>query len=240
MNILVVSDNQHLFKSFREIILQHNFMNHSFNFCSTSETVSTKEAIPLINIPGEYREKILGKYELVFSVHCRQLFPAELVKAVRCINVHPGFTPFNNGWYPHVFSIINKQPAGATIHEMDEKLDNGPVIAQKEVNIYAWETSLDVYNKVISAELDLLREHLESIITSKYKTTVKEVAGTFHSINEFRKLCELNREEKMTLGNAIDLLRALTHPPYSNAFFIDKTTKKKVYVDLKLKMTNHE
>ena len=37
-----------------------------------------------------------------------------------------------------------------------------------------------------------------------------------------------------TLGSAIDLLRALTHDKYANAYFIDPMTGSKVYVKILL------
>ena len=46
--------------------------------------------------------------------------------------------------FQQVFSILNKLPVGVTIHEMDEQLDHGIIIVQKEINIFSWETSCDV------------------------------------------------------------------------------------------------
>lgn len=240
MNILIVSDHRDLLQSFRKIVKQENFSGHSFSFYTTSKQISSQENVPLINVKNEYREKVAGKYELVISLHCKQLFPAELVRTVRCINVHPGFIPFNRGWYPHVFSIINKQPAGATIHEMDEKIDNGPVIVQKQIDVHAWETSADLYNKIIRAELNLLEEYLQKIIENTYTAKAAQNPGSLNSDKDFRNLCELNLDEKKRVGDTIDLLRALTHPPYDNAFFIDKATNKKVYVEIRLKTADHE
>jgi methionyl-tRNA formyltransferase len=67
--------------------------------------------------------EIIEKYQLVFSLHCKQIFPSELISNVKCINVHPGYNPLNRGWYPQVFSIIYDLPIGATIHEIDEVVD---------------------------------------------------------------------------------------------------------------------
>lgn len=69
--------------------------------------------------------KIIASADIVFSLHCKQIFPQSLVEAVTCINVHPGYNPYNRGWYPQVFSIMNGLPAGVTIHKMDDKVDHG-------------------------------------------------------------------------------------------------------------------
>jgi methionyl-tRNA formyltransferase len=39
-------------------------------------------------------------YHLILSFNCKQIFPADLVSSVTCKNVHPGFNPYNRGWFP--------------------------------------------------------------------------------------------------------------------------------------------
>lgn len=103
-------------------------------------------------------------YDLIISLHCYQRFPSFLVQKVECINIHPGLNPYNRGWYPHVFSIVNKLPLGATIHEIDEDIDHGAIIAQHEVSLYSWDTSLTAYDRVVEAELSLIKENLIRLV----------------------------------------------------------------------------
>ncbi len=95
-----------------------------------------------------------SKYKLVISAHCKKIFPPKLVNSFRCINIHPGLNPYNRGYYPQAFSLINKLPVGATIHEIDEKLDHGPIIFQEEVVIESIDTSFSLYNKIIKKEIE--------------------------------------------------------------------------------------
>ena len=69
-------------------------------------------------------------------------------------------TPHNRGWFPQVFSLINGKPCGVTIHEIDEKLDHGDIIVQKEVVAEPWDTSLDVYNKILNTEVELIEKYM--------------------------------------------------------------------------------
>lgn len=172
---------------------------------------------------------ILDKYQLVLSLHRKQLFPKKLVNGVRCINVHPGFNPFNRGWYPQVFSIINKLPAGVTIHEMDELLDHGPIIVQKMVELQSWETSYDVYSKIQNIEIELLSAHLRDILDNNYDTKKPVSEGNINLKKDFNVLCELDLEKTMRLKEAIDYLRAMTFVGYKNAYFYDEKGNK-VYV----------
>jgi len=234
MKILVITDNIYLYNSFKKITGAPVYSDMEFHFMSTDSKISVSGEIPVINVKTEYKEKIIGFFDLVISMHCRQLFPAELAGSVRCINVHPGLNPYNRGWFPQVFSIINKLPAGATIHEIDAEIDHGAVIVQQAVEVYPSDTSLDVYNRVLEEELKLLERHLYDIVMKKYTSVPMEEEGNLNLLRDFRQLCKIDLNENMTVGKTIDLLRALTHHPYKNAYFVDENTGKKIYVGLSL------
>lgn len=156
------------------------------------------------------------------------------MKNYRCINIHLGFNPYNRGWFPQDFSIMNKLPVGVTIHEIDTQLDHGPIIVQEEIPIFAYETSLDVYNKIQKLELEMLDIYLEILISGEYKTWHPKIEGNINYKADFDILCELNLMQKGTLGEFLDLLRATTFPPYENAYFYDNEGNK-IYVSVNLK-----
>ena len=129
--VLVVTDNHFLFRQFQSIIAGQELKQVAFTFCCTSPKMELQdEGLTRMNIKKDYTP-LIDKYNIIFSLHCKQIFPAELVQKVKCINVHPGLNPHNRGWYPQVFSIINKKPIGATIHVMDEQIDHGEILAQR-------------------------------------------------------------------------------------------------------------
>jgi methionyl-tRNA formyltransferase len=238
--ILILSDNFQICKKFVEIIASKklNFANFTFAFSYNNSKIgesfinSNIIAHP-INVKQDYPD-IIKNYDLVISAHCKQLFPAELVKAVKCINVHPGLNPFNRGWYPQVFSILNKMPLGATIHEIDEELDHGPIICQKEVDLFAWDTSLSAYERVQNAEIELLEIWLPIILSGSYDVFKPDTDGNLNLKSDFNSLCKISLEKKQTIGETIDLLRALSHGDYKNAWYIDEHTGKKVYLQIQL------
>lgn len=236
--VLVVTDNHFLFRNFKSLIKDLALPDSYFSFCCTSPTMQlAEEGLQKINIKKEY-QTIIGKFDLIFSLHCKQIFPENLVRKIKCINVHPGLNPYNRGWYPQVFSIINKKPIGATIHEMDEQVDHGGILAQREVTVNPWDTSLDVYNKVVIVELDLLKENLISLLNDEHDPLLLSDEGNYNSIEDFHQLLQLNMEEKGTIGELIDKLRALTHGNFRNAYFIDKATGKKVFVKINLEIND--
>ena len=165
------------------------------------------------------------------------MFPNKLVDNHRCINVHPGLNPYNRGWYPQVFSIINKKPIGVTIHEMDRELDHGPIIYQEELEIFSYDTSYDIYQRILSKEIELLDQNLESLIDGKYETIIPKSQGNLNCKSDFDKLCKIDLNEQGSFGYFIDLLRATTFVNYDNAYFCDENGNK-IYVSIKLKKEN--
>jgi methionyl-tRNA formyltransferase len=196
---------------------------------------------PLPDIPKldvrEQIQEIITTYNAVVSIHCKQLFPAELVNAVRCVNVHPGLNPYNRGWFPQVFSIINGLKAGVTIHEMDEQIDHGPIIAQKEYTIESWDTSGSAYAKIMGLERELILETFAAIRQGSYRAVIPHIEGNINYKKDFNKLKFIDLEEEGKFRDFLNRLRALTHDDFRNAYFVD-TSGRKVFVRVTLEPEN--
>lgn len=243
-NVLIVTDNLIQSTQLYKLIKDHAF-DKEINFNWACSTISDTELFNKQTGGGfrhvdfkkpEEVENVIKKYSLVISMHCKQLFPAELINKIKCINVHPGYNPVNRGWYPQVFSIINNTIIGATIHEIDEQLDHGNIIDRMEVPKYAWDTSLEIYNRVLEAEMLLLNKNLKNILCNTYETLKPENEGKLYLKKDFQQLCKLDLNDTGTFEAFINKLRALSHGPYKNAYFVDKASGKKVFVNIQLEV----
>lgn len=242
--ILLISDIGFQIDHFRKLFREHGCDAYAelTVHCSPGSENELKSVNPPVSALkiSENAEQIASSYDLVVSYHCRQLFPSEVVQKVRCVNIHPGFNPYNRGWYPGVFSISNGLPAGATIHEIDDKIDNGPIIAQKQIEILPEDVSGTVYPKIIQAEYDLLDEWFLKIINGDYETFLPKEKGNLNYKKDYYALQQLDLDEKLTMRECIDRLRALTHPPYKNAYYVDPQTGDHIYVSVDLKRQKKE
>lgn len=209
-------------------------------FCATWNKDLVNRTIEGYHIKGvdirKAHEDIVAKYDLVISAHCKQLFPEPMTQGVKCINIHPGLNPYNRGWYPQVFSIINKMPLGATIHEIDREIDHGNIIDQIEVAVNSYDTSMDAYDRVILAERVLLERSIENILEDNYMSHKPISEGNLNLRKDFDALCEINLNQQATYGEVIDRLRALTHGDFENAYFYDDKLQKNISVSIKLKV----
>ena len=51
-----------------------------------------------------------------------------------CLNFHPGILPWIKGSFPVVWAILKDIPVGSTVHFINEGIDTGEIISQKEVS----------------------------------------------------------------------------------------------------------
>ncbi len=233
--IFVLSDNLVLFKAIRKILNTRRKIEVDYYHSPNSSKLFEEEGnIAILNLKeGHVIDKLLSRYDLGISCHSKQIFPEKLVNNKLCINIHPGLNPYNRGWFPQVFSIVNKQPIGATIHVMDDEIDHGAIIAQREVVQMEDDTSVSLYNKVIAVEMQLLEENIDNIINGVYTTEMPKGEGNYNSIEDFKNLCAINMEKKVIMREAIDYLRAMSHSPYKNAYFINKQGRR-IYISVNL------
>ncbi|QDF67644.1 dTDP-4-amino-4,6-dideoxyglucose formyltransferase [Shewanella sp. SNU WT4] len=233
--ILIVSDNPKLTSFIKQIIIPGiNDIECDFCYSKINKTPFLMQELGAEEIDIKSKDvDFARRYDVIFSLHCKQIFPAEIVNNTVCVNVHPGLNPYNRGWFPQVFSIINKLPIGATIHLMNEDVDAGDIIIQKQTFIADFDTSLEVYEKVQNIELELLSEWFERIVLGDYETFSPKEVGNYNSINDFNELCNLNLEHVGTLKEHIELLRALSHGDFKNAYFVDADEiKRYIKVDI--------
>lgn len=239
--VLVVSDNEELVRQFMRIVSEQQLgdsykfdYKHHYKATPLAGKVLYGNKLLPINLKEDW-QNITRSYDVVISAHCKQIFPDEMVKRIRCVNIHPGYNPYNRGWFPQVFSILNGKPLGATIHEIDGMLDHGAIIAQETVPVYKSDTSLTAYSRVQAKEVALLEENITRILSGNYEARRPEIEGNINLKKDFNELCEISLKEKLTFGEAIDRLRALSHEPYDNAYFINPEDGEKIWVSIRLK-----
>jgi dTDP-4-amino-4,6-dideoxyglucose formyltransferase len=233
---LVVTDRVDLKVRFARLLRRKKLLARTTFRCSpgTLDEKERREAdLEALDLRRELQE-VVSTYDLIVSLNCRQLFPPDLVRSRTCVNIHPGYNPHNRGWYPHVFSIINHKTAGATLHIMDEKIDHGPVIARQAVSIDPWDRSDDVYRKVVEAQFQLLEDHVQALYEGTFTSQRPEEEGNVNTKRDFEVLKRVDLEERLTGREWIDRLRALSHPPFWNAWFEDPSGAR-IFVRLELR-----
>lgn len=108
--------------------------------------------------------------DLMFSVAWRYMIPAEIFLKPRfgTFVFHDSLLPRYRGFAPTPWAIINGETStGATLFEISEQMDEGPVVGQCEVPIGPDDTIADVMSGVTKAYVELLERHLPDLAEGK-------------------------------------------------------------------------
>jgi len=107
--------------------------------------------------------------DVIISIASPKIFKTETLAAPKlfAINYHTGPLPRYRGRQPLFWQLFNNEKqVGITIHEMDEKLDNGPIISQQYLPIDKADSLHSLYLKTTSAGPRLLLDALLKIKAS--------------------------------------------------------------------------
>lgn len=122
-----------------------------------------------VNAPAFLDELHRLEVDLIVSLNTPQKLKAPLLAlpAHGCINVHFGMLPRYRGILPIFYALMNGERSfGVTVHAMDERLDNGDILAQQTVPIAPGDSLETLYPKGFAAASALLNETLQAIDTN--------------------------------------------------------------------------
>ena len=95
-----------------------------------------------------------------------RILPAEYLRAPHrgCINVHFSLLPLYRGAAPANWAIVNGETkTGVTTMFIEEELDSGPILLQRETSIGDSETTPELMQRLATLGADLLNETLSKL-----------------------------------------------------------------------------
>lgn len=135
--------------------------------------VLTEPAVKIMaekhKIPILQPEKILNikteisnlEPDLIIVAAYGQILPKEILDIPKkgCLNVHPSLLPKYRGSSPIQSAILNDEKrTGVSIILMDEKIDHGPILSQRTIEISDKETGKTLHDKLAELGTRLLLE----------------------------------------------------------------------------------
>lgn len=118
-----------------------------------------------VNAPAFVEELRRLGVDLLVSINTPQRLKPGLLTlpAHGCLNVHFGMLPRYRGLLPIFHAMMNGEPSfGVTVHLMDEKLDNGEIVAQRAVPIGPFDTLDTLYPRAFAVASELLAESIDA------------------------------------------------------------------------------
>jgi len=160
--------------------------------------------------------------DLIVSAGFRHIVPESVLEVppLGAANLHKAHLPYNRGANPNVWSIVEENPAGVSIHYMTPDVDDGPLIDRREVPVYPDDTGRTLYDRLEETQFEQFKDVWPAIRDDEVDPIdVESEEDTYHYKEDFVDLWKLDRDETVRVGDFLDRLRALTFPPYRNAYF---------------------
>ena len=186
-------------------------------------------------IPVAQPEKIINlksqifdlKPDLMIVAAYGQILPKEILEIPKygCLNIHPSLLPSWRGPSPIQYTILNgDKKTGVTIIKMTEKVDAGPIVAQKELNFLTGKETFEMLNnKLAKLGAELLIETIPRWLKGEIKLKPQdESKATYSKILTFE-------DGKIDWKKPIDYIdrqvRALNPEPGTYTFYKGKILK---------------
>ena len=177
-------------------------------------------------IRDEYNSILELKPDIIITCAYGQIIPKEILDFPKlgCVNVHASLLPKLRGGAPIHKSIIDGYAkTGITIMYMDEKMDSGDIISQKETIIMDNDNLESVHDRLSLIGAELLLQTMPSIIDGS-NNRIKQIE------EEVTYAWNIKREEEhinfnKTRREVFNLIRGLSPIPAAN-FLLDNQEMK--------------
>ncbi|MBD3369322.1 hypothetical protein GF402_03045 [Candidatus Fermentibacteria bacterium] len=137
--------------------------------------------------------------DVFFSIACPQILRKKTLELPKygVYNIHTSLLPRNRGMLPSFWTLLeNKGDSGVTLHKMNPKLDDGPILLQRRVPATLHKTSLhELIRKGKEVAADLICEAIELLESGDY--TLKPNPEREATMNTFPTRKDVRRFRRM-------------------------------------------
>ena len=150
------------------------------------------------------------------------------------INTHPSLLPKNRGKHYNFWALVEQSPFGVTLHRVDEGVDTGEIVAQREI-AYDWcDNGGSLYAKAQEAMVELFRSTYPELRGGDFKSTAQNSAfASFHHSSEIESASLIDLDRLYSGREILNLLRARTCAGYPGCQFEDQGNRFEVSIEIK-------
>jgi|GEM_PF-1034975 len=158
----------------------------------------------------------LERPDLIITAEYDKILDPNILSIPRigCINLHYSPLPRHRGYFPVMWSVMEDERAGVTLHWANEEINGGEIIASHTIPIGCDDTSFSVYLKLSKIAMELFKAQFPKLI----KRTASKVAqqhdlATYHAAGyPEQRIIDWNKSSE-----SIDrFVRALTFPGFDS------------------------
>lgn len=156
----------------------YKFLLNKVNNRNNVSKILRKNNIPVItldktiNNPESLTKISYYKPDLLISIAGNQIFKKKLIELAPkgCLNLHTALLPKYRGLMPSFWVLKNNEKeTGVSVFFVDEGIDSGPILVQKQIPIHNKMTQTELIKKSKRIGMDALIEAIELIQSGNYK-----------------------------------------------------------------------
>ena len=166
------------------------------------------------------------KPDMIVVVAFGQILPKAVIDfpPLKCLNIHPSLLPKYRGAAPMNWAIINgEKKTGITIMLMDEGMDSGDILLQKETDIGPSETFGELHDRLASEGARLLVETIEQVIAQTVSRKPQDAALATFAPRITKETATINWKNKAS--DIVNLIRGLSPAPAAYTFWEGRNLK---------------
>lgn len=156
------------------------------------------------------------KPDIICSIYYRYIIPNDLIEIVqgKIFNLHPSLLPDYRGCSSLTWAMINgEKKVGFTYHYIDQNIDTGRIILQKELEIEDWDTQVTLYHRTMfEAGKDFYTAF--QMVQNEFPGHIQRSTG-----NYYKRGCPFNGEinPEWDQSRIERFIRAMNYPPLTPA-----------------------
>jgi methionyl-tRNA formyltransferase len=138
------------------------------------------------------------------------------------LNTHPSFLPYCRGKHYNFWTLVEEVPFGVSIHKVDEGVDTGAIVVQRQID-YGWsDTGGTLYYKAQSTMTSLFKDFYPTLSESPLEGQPQTPGvGSFHFAKEIESASRIFLERSYKARDLFNLIRARTFSGYPACSFED-------------------
>lgn len=147
------------------------------------------------------------------------------------VNTHPSLLPHNRGKHYNFWALVEQCPFGVSLHLVEEGIDCGNIVAQREIG-YTWEdTGETLYRKAIAGINQLFIETYPKLRKLVFASKAQDLSkGSIHFSSELEAASRIALDEPTTARQLMNLLRARTFEGHPACSFRDNEVEYEVRI----------
>ena len=177
-------------------------------------------------IREDYKEILDIKPDLIVTCAYGQIIPKELIDLPKygCINIHASLLPEYRGGAPIHHAVIDgKDKTGITIMYMNEKMDEGDILYQREIDILDTDNTSSMFNKLSVLGSEMIREFIPRLINGEITPIKQDNSKATYAYNISKEDEKINFNDSSR--NIFNKIRGLSDIPGGYSFLDNKRVK---------------